>query len=253
MRLLENKVALVTGSSRGIGAAIARAFAEAGAKVAVHGRDAVAAESVRAAIERAGGRAVPFLADLTRFDAIEAMRLAIEERLGPVEVLVTSVGGNGLAPPCPLEDIDLAVWQATLDANLTATFLTLKTFLPGMKSRKTGCIITLSSAAARHPTARSPAPYTAAKAGIQLLTQILAAQAGPFGIRANCIAPETILTERNAERIPQAQQEALAASRPVPRLGAPLDIASAALFLASEQSSWITGTVLDIAGGAGMR
>ena len=253
MRLLENKVALVTGSSRGIGAAIARTFAEAGAKVAVHGRDAAAADSVRVDIEKSGGHAAPFLADLTRFDAIEAMRLAIEGRLGPVDVLVTNAGGNEFAPPGPLEDIEPAAWQATVDANLTATFLTVKSFLPGMKSRKSGAIITLSSAAARRPTAHSPAPYTAAKAGIQLLTQVLAAQAGPFGVRANCIAPETILTERNEQRIPKPQQETLAGSHPVARLGTPLDVASAALFLASEQSSWITGTLLDIAGGAVMR
>lgn len=253
MRLLENKVALVTGSSRGIGAAIARTFAEAGAKVAVHGRDAAAAEAVRADIERSGGHAACFLADLTRFDAIEAMRLAIEERFGPVDVLVTNAGGNAFVPPGPVEDIDPAAWQATVDANLTATFLTIKSFLRGMKSRKAGSIITLSSAAARRPTARSPAPYTAAKAGIQLLTQVLAAQGGPFGIRANCIAPETILTERTAQQIPKPQQETLASSHPVARLGTPFDVASAALFLASEQSSWITGTVLDIAGGAVMR
>jgi 3-oxoacyl-[acyl-carrier protein] reductase len=253
VKLLENKVALVTGSSRGIGAAIARAFAEAGAKVAVQGRDAAAAESVRAAIERSGGHADYFLADLTRFDAIEAMRLAIEERLGPVDVLVTNAGGNAFVPPGPVEDIEPAAWQATVDANLTATFLTVKSFLRGMKSRKSGSIITVSSAAARRPTARSPAPYTAAKAGIQLLTQVLAAQGGPFGIRANCIAPETILTERTAQQIPKSQQETLASSHPVARLGTPRDVASAALFLASEQSSWITGTVLDIAGGAVMR
>lgn len=253
MRPLESKVALVTGSSRGIGAAIARAFAAAGARVAVHGRDAAAAESVRADIEAAGGQALPFLADLTRYEAIEAMRRAIEERLGPVEVLVTNAGGNTFAPPGALEDIDPQAWQATLDANLTATFLTVKSFLPGMKSRRRGSIITLSSAAARHPSGHSPAPYTAAKAGIQLLTQILAVQAGPFGIRANCLAPGTILTERNAQRIPQEQQEKLAAAHPVPRLGTPVDVASAALFLACEQSAWITGTVLDIAGGSVMR
>jgi 3-oxoacyl-[acyl-carrier protein] reductase len=151
MRLLENKVALVTGSSRGIGAAIARTFAEAGAKVAVHGRDAAAAESVRAGVERSGGHADHFLADLTRFDAIETMRLAIEERLGPVDVLVTNAGGNEFVPPGPVEDIEPAAWQATVDANLTATFLTVKSFLRGMKSRKSGSIITLSSAAAVGP------------------------------------------------------------------------------------------------------
>lgn len=253
MRLLESKVALVTGSSRGIGAAIAREFARAGAKVAVHGRDTAAAESVRNDIERAGGHAASFLADLTRLEAIESMRLSIEERLGPVELLVANAGGNEFVPPGLIEDIDPAAWQSTIDANLTATFLTVKTFLPGMKSRKAGAIITLSSAAARRPTARSPAPYTAAKAGIELFTQVLAAQVGPFGIRANCIAPETILTERNAQRIPTLMQQELADTHPVRRLGTPLDIARAALFLATEDSSWITGTVLDIAGGAVMR
>jgi 3-oxoacyl-[acyl-carrier protein] reductase len=253
VRSLENKVALVTGSSRGIGAAIATAFAEAGAKVAVHGRDAAATEAVRGAIEQAGACAEAFLADVTRFEAVEAMRLAIEERLGPIEILVANAGGNEFLPPGPVEDIDLAAWQATVNANLTATLFTIKSVLPGMKSRRSGSIITLSSSAARRPTARSPAAYAAAKAGIELLTQILAAQAGPFGIRVNCIAPETILTERNAQRIPKVQQEALASAHPLGRLGTPLDVADAALFLASEHSAWITGSVLDVAGGAVMR
>ncbi|MGH8141710.1 MAG: SDR family NAD(P)-dependent oxidoreductase, partial [Steroidobacteraceae bacterium] len=225
-------------------------FAEAGAKVAVHGRDAAAADAVRAGIERTGACADVFLADVTRFEAIETMRLKIEERLGPIEILVTNAGGNEFLPPGPVEAIVGAASQATVDANLTATFLTVKSVLPGMKSRRSGSIITLSSSAARRPTARSPAPYTAAKGGIELLSQILAAQAGSFGIRVNSIAPETILTERNAQRIPKAQQEALAHSHPLERLGTPPDVAGAALFLASEHSSWITGVVLDVAGGA---
>jgi 3-oxoacyl-[acyl-carrier protein] reductase len=253
MKPLQSRVALVTGSSRGIGAAIAQLFAEAGATIAVHGRDAAAADAVRAAIERSGAHASAFVADVTRFEAIEAMRLAIENKLGPIEILVTNAGGNELLPPGPFEDIDVTAWQATVDANLTATFLTVKSVLPGMKSRRSGSIITMSSAAARRPTARSPAAYAAAKAGIQLLTQILAAQVGPFGIRVNCIAPETILTERNAQRIPNAHQEVLADAHPLGRLGTPLDVAGAALFLASEHSTWITGTILDVAGGAVMR
>jgi len=93
-------------------------------------------------------------------------------------------------------------------------------------------------------------PYAVAKAGIELLTKALAAQAGPYGIRAICIAPETILTERNKERIPAAVQQTLADTHPLKRLGTPEDVARAALFLASDEAAWITGIVLDIAGGA---
>ena len=105
-------------------------------------------------------------------------------------------------------------------------------------------------AAGRRADARTPIPYSAAKAGIALLTQDVAAQAGPSGIRVNCLAPETILTERNLERIPAAQQETIAAFHPLKRLGTPEDVARAAVFLASGNAAWITGVVLDIAGGA---
>ena len=121
-----------------------------------------------------------------------------------------------------------------------------------MKERKSGNVITISSTAGRAPHPQAPIPYAAAKAGIQMLTQVVAAQVGPFGIRANCIAPETILTERNKERIPAAQQQALVDRHAVKRLGTPEDVARAALFLASEEAAWITGIVLDVAGGAVM-
>jgi 3-oxoacyl-[acyl-carrier protein] reductase len=131
-------------------------------------------------------------------------------------------------------------------------FLTIKSVLPGMKERKTGNIITLSSAAGRRPHPRSPIPYSVAKAGIELMTQDVAVQAGPYNVRANCIAPETILTERNEQRIPDAQKPALIDAHPLKRLGTPEDIARAALFLASDDAGWITGVVLDVAGGAVM-
>lgn len=180
------------------------------------------------------------------------MRGQIEQQLGPIDILVANAGAS-LTPPEPIEQISEEGWRASVDANLTSTFLTIKSILPGMKQRNAGNIITMSSTAGRRPHQGSPVPYAAAKAGIILLTQDLAAQAGPYGIRANCIAPETILTERNSQRIPEAQQRALVDMHPIKRLGTPEDVAAAALFLASDESGWITGMVLDVTGGALMK
>jgi len=249
--MLEGRVALITGSSRGIGEAIARELARQGASVAVHGRDAAAAQQVAAEIHEDGGTAIALTGDVTSADDLDTLRRGIEERLGPIDVVVANAGGN-LAPPAPLEDIAEQDWRATIDANLLATFLTLKCFLPGMKQRGHGAIITIASSAGRHADARAPIPYATAKAGIALLTQVVAAQAGPSGIRVNCIAPETILTARTRARIPDAMQAQLSDQHPLRRLGTPQDVANAAAFLASDTAAWITGHVLDITGGAVM-
>jgi 3-oxoacyl-[acyl-carrier protein] reductase len=248
---LEDKVTLVTGSSRGIGAAIAKLFAASGAKVAVHGRDTSALNAVHSEIERGGGRATRVVADVTQFAEVERMRQEVEQQLGPIDIFIANAGGS-FSPPGPIEQTSEESWRASVDGNLTATFLCIKSVLPGMKERRAGCIITMSSSAARRAHPRSPVPYAAAKAGIELMTQDVAAQAGPFGVRVNCIAPEIILTERNMERIPKQQQAELAALPPIARLGTGEDVARAALFLASEASAWITGIVLDVAGGATM-
>lgn len=253
MNALAGRVALVTGSSRGIGAAIARRFAEAGAAVAVHGRDVAALERVQAEIVASGGQAVAVTADTTQLDQLEAARESIERQLGPIDVLVANAGGSLTRPGASVEELSEAEWRASVDANLTATFLTIRSVLPGMKARRRGVIITMSSAAARRPSERSPAPYTAAKAGIELLTQIVATQAGPFGVRANCIAPETILTEKSDREIPAQYRQGLIDAHPIRRLGTPDDVARAALFLSSDESAWITGVVLDLAGGAVLR
>jgi 3-oxoacyl-[acyl-carrier protein] reductase len=248
---LAGKVVLVTGSSRGIGTAIARLFAEQGAKVAVHGRDVSATSSVQREIERGGGRAIQVTGDVTRFEHIEMMREQIERELGAIDILVANAGGSQTRPG-PLDEIDEQGWRASIEGNLTATFLTIKSVLPGMKLHRAGNIVTISSAAARRPHPQSPVAYAAAKAGIQMLTQHLAAQAGPFGIRVNCVAPEIILTERNQQQIPEAQKQALLEMHPIPRLGTPDDVAQAVLYLASAESSWITGVILDVSGGGVM-
>jgi 3-oxoacyl-[acyl-carrier protein] reductase len=246
---LKDGVALVTGSSRGIGAAIATTFANAGARVVLHGRDEAALASVRARITDAGGQAISVTGDVTIATDLARMREQILDTYGHPEVLVANAGSTA-SRPTPIEDITEESWRADIEQNLTSTFLTVKCFLPGMKERRSGNIITLSSAAGRRASAHTLVAYGAAKAGVQIFTQDLAAQVGPYGIRANCLAPETILTETNQRWIPADTQRSLADSHPLRRLGTPEDVARAALFLASDDSSWITGVIVDIAGGA---
>jgi 3-oxoacyl-[acyl-carrier protein] reductase len=252
MNQLDGQVAWVTGSSRGIGKAIAVALAEAGAAVAVHGRDADAANTVRDRIAATGARATVVLGDVTSSDDLARMVNGIGSTLGPIDILVANAGGNPVRPG-PLEDMTIEQWRDAVDANLTGTFATIAAVLPGMKQRGRGSIITMSSAAARRPTPQSPVAYAAAKAGIELLTKWLAAEAGPNGVRINCVAPETIMTDRNQKMIPADIQTQLIGMHPIRRLGTPEDIAAACVFLASDQSAWISGVILDVAGGAVLR
>jgi 3-oxoacyl-[acyl-carrier protein] reductase len=244
---LTGKVAVVTGGSGGIGAATCRLLAANGVKVAVSGRDEAKIGAVVDAIRSMGGEALGVAADCTDLAAVQRMRKKAEEELGPVGVVAAFAGG-GRARPGPLAQTTEEEWHATVDANLTATFLTLKSFLPGMIEREGGSIVTMASSAARFPTG-APAPYAAAKAGVIVLTSQVANEVGKYGVRANCLAPHTVLVERFRRFMPEEHQQRIAAEIPLRRLGTPEDVALATLFLASESSSWITGVTLDVAGG----
>lgn len=244
---LQGKVALVTGGSGGIGAATCRLLAANGAKVAVNGRDEAKVDALVGEIRSAGGEAVGAVADCTDLAAVEGMRRRAEDELGPASVVAALVGG-GRARPGPVAQTTEEDWHSTVDGSLTATFLTLKVFLPGMTERGGGSVVTMASSAARVPTG-APAPYAAAKAGVMMLTRHVAREVAPSGVRVNCLAPHTVLVERTRRVIPEERRLRMAEEIPLGRLGTPEDVALAALFLASESSSWITGVTLDVAGG----
>jgi 3-oxoacyl-[acyl-carrier protein] reductase len=245
---LAGKVAVVTGGSGGIGAATCRLLAANGARVVVNGRDQARIQAVVDAIHATGGEAIGVTGDCTDLAAIERLRQQVEHDLGPAEVLAAFVGG-GRARPGPIADVPVEDWQSTVDGSLTATFLTLKSFLPGMIQRGRGAILTMASSAARLPGLGAPAPYVAAKAGVVMLTRQVASEVGRHGVRVNCLAPHTILTEQIQRVAPEEWREKMAAAIPLGRLGTPEDVALAAVFLASDSAAWLTGVTLDVAGG----
>lgn len=245
-RQLSGRVAVVTGGSRGIGASVARRLAGEGVAVAVSGRDHQAIEDVTRSIRDAGGHAIGCEADVTSSIALERLREEMEAALGPADILL-AFAGNGGAPQS-FEETTEQRWKEVVDANLTATFLTLHTFVPDMMRRGRGAVVTMASTAGRQPSGAS-LPYSAAKAGVVMLTRQLAQEVAPSGVRINCLAPSMIVTERIERLVPSEQRAMIAAQFPLRRLGTPDDIAEAVLFLVSDQSSWITGVTLDIAGG----
>lgn len=244
---LAGKVAVVTGGSKGIGAATCRLLARQGVRVAVNGRDEAAIERLVREICAEGGQAIGVPADCTDFGAVEGMRETVERRLGPAGILVAYAGGFGAYTPAHL--ITEEEWHSVIDGNLTATYLTVKSFLPGMIERGAGSIVTMASNAARFLDILTTASYAAAKAGIVMFSRHVAKEVGRHGVRVNCVAPATVLTERVHRLMTTERRREVAALVPLGRMGEPEDVALATLFLASDTSAWLTGVTLDVAGG----
>jgi 3-oxoacyl-[acyl-carrier protein] reductase len=243
---LAGQVAVVTGGSRGIGAATAAALGRNGVAVAVVGRDRAAIDQVVQGIQSEGGRAMGGAADCTVEAEMRDLRQQVLDQLGPPDIVVAFAGGNG--KPVPTVAETAPHWRAVLDSDLTSTFVTVSAFLPDMVSRHRGTVITMSSAAGRQ-AARSSAAYAAAKGGVVALSRHLAGEYASDGIRVNCIAPSAIENDKMRAAMSEEARQQLGKSFPLGRIGQPADVAAAALFLASDASSWITGVTLDIAGG----
>lgn len=243
---LAGKVVLVTGSSKALGAATARAFARVGAKVVVHGRDRAAINRVTKSITEARGEGIGVAADLTSMGEIANLKKVIDGEFGDLDILACFAGGLG--NPVPILDTTEDAWRSTLNADLTSKFLTAKAFVPAMKVRGSGNVILMSSASGRL-VSQASAAYGAAQAGTLMFMRHLARELGPHGIRVNAIAPSIVRNEKIDRFMPIEMQEQVAMSQPLRRIGEPSDVASAALFLASDAASWITGQVLDVNGG----
>lgn len=242
---LAGKVAVITGASRGIGAETARFFALNGAKVLVAGRDQAALDEVVVSVEALGGEAVAFARDCRDGEGLAAMRALVEARLGPVDILVVNAGGQG--EPQPSDSLSEATWREVIDLNLTAKFLAIQTFLPGMRARGKGAVVLMSSIAGRQASKANVA-YACAEAGTNMLTKHLANEYGADGVRFNCVMPSSVRNQRMSAMGPDKIAE-IGKYFPLGRIGEPLDIAQAIGFLASESSAWITGATLDITGG----
>lgn len=244
---LRGKIAIVTGGSRGIGAETCLALARNGVKVAINGRDETAIKATVQAVRAIHGEAMAAPADCARLSSVEAMRDRVNAELGAPDFVVAFAGGS-TGRPMPFEQITEEDWRSSIDNNLTSTFFTLKSFLPAMIARGSGCIVNMASTGGR-VAAGAPAAYGAAKAGVIMLTRHLAHEAGKCGIRVNCVSPSTVLTERTRKSISDEQERQMRAAFPLGRLGYPQDVAAATLFLLSSASSWITGATLDVTGG----
>ena len=242
---MKNKNVLVTGASRGIGRAIAIAFAEAGWSVGICCRHSAAElESLKKIIEAMGRRCFACLGDIGNYEDARAFVTGAADFLGPIDCLVNNAGISHIGL---LSDMSPEEWNHIIQTNLTSVFNCCHGIIPGMVARQTGSIINISSVWGICG-ASCEVHYSAVKAGVIGLTKALAKEVGPSGIRVNCIAPGAIATRMN-DNLDEEAVALLREETPLGRMGTPEEIAKAIAFLALEDSAFTTGQVLSPNGG----
>ena len=243
---LNGKRALVTGGSKGIGAEIATVLADAGADVAIVGREVKWLDATRQAIEGSGRRCLVIPADLRTVDGPRAAARAALEFFGTVDVLVNNAGVFHVQS---LLETTLENWEETQAVNVRAPFLLAQAVAPGMIAQRYGKIINISSLASV-VGCDGHAAYSASKGGMNMLTRVMAAEWGPFNIQTNAVAPTVVLTDMGKEAWGDERKSAPVKARiPLRRFGEPREIADLVLFLASPASDFICGQIMLIDGG----
>ncbi len=248
-QLLRDRVVLITGASRGIGAATAKLMGQHGAAVGVnyYGSEAEAHKVVES-ITSDGGRAVAVKADVRDLQQVNAMVQQVTETLGAIDTLV--INANADFPITPFVDYRWEDFEAKLLGELKGAFFPCKAVVSSMIERKRGTIIAVSSGLSRHPGEGFIA-HSTAKSGLDAFIKSLALELGPHGIRANVVAPGLTLTDATA-RLPQAYKDASSQMVPLKRNGLPEDVAGAIVLLASDEAKFINGAYLPVSGGVQM-
>ncbi|AZO53020.1 MAG: SDR family oxidoreductase [Mesorhizobium sp.] len=246
MLALSNKIAIVTGASSGIGRATAKLFAEEGARLVISARRQTELDALAAEIEDAGGTAVALAGDVTDETYAKALVELAVGSFGGLDIALNNAGSVG--PMAPVPDMSAQTWHGTMDTNLTSAFLGAKYQIPAMLERGGGSLIFTSSFVGYTAGMPGMAAYAAAKAGLIGLTQVLAAEYGPKGLRVNALLPGGTDTPGATTTTPEARAfvEGLHALK---RMAQPQEIARSALYLASDASSFTTGTALFADGG----